>query len=125
MSVSQGWPKSVCARWTTPDKSLETINHPMPPTTNAQGGLLSYTSNSIQTQVTFPWFEKNSKVGKKVTLEKNVDILYGRFCLPAVDFPMAGEKKRAHLSVTRLGAGTTHSNRDLTRPWLVQVFNGD
>ena len=84
----------------TPDKSPETINHPMLPTSSVLGGLLSYTNNSTPTQVTFPG---------KIRLEKNLDILHASFSLKAVDFSTAGEKRSAHLRVTRLGAGPTHS----------------
>ena len=66
--------------------------------------------------------EKKSKDEKKK--KKNVDILHGRFSLKAVDFSRAGEKKSAHLGVTRLGAGPTHSSRDLTCPWLAPTHHG-
>ena len=44
--------------------------------------------------------------------------------MKAVDLSRAGEKKSAHLGVTRLGAGPTHSSRDLTCPWLAPTHHG-
>ena len=80
---------------------------------------------TTRTQVTFPWYEQTLMLEKKSEDEKKkVDILHGRFSLKAVDFSMAGEKKIAHLGVTRLGAGPTRSSRDLTCPWLAPTHHG-
>ena len=79
---------------------------------------------TTRTQVTFPCHEKTLMLEKKSKIEKNVDILHGRFSLKAVDLSMAGEKKSAHLGATRLGAGPTRSSRDLTCPWLAPTHRG-
>ena len=61
---------------------------------------------------------------KRKDEKKNVDIIHGRFSWKTVDFSRAGEKKGAHLGVTRLGAGPTHSSRDLTCPRLAPTHHG-